>query len=472
MDRALFAAAVKRLALAGALVGRARDAAALLADCHAAECHAAGMAADAGLLAPLLLACAERGPAAWAEGRAVWRLARDLGLHSAAPVARAYERLCGACQGDPAAAADIAADLGAAGLEPATARRPRASLGTLVKRWRQVIEQTEWPDVDLRIKLRLGGASLCLRVELPSGPFAIAGADSGMMFAVCRLLAAITTSGSRSVLPRPKQAVVELLGGPCPFDFDVDDEDREAVDYSGFVSAYLLGVLRALRPAEGAASTLESLSVGITHEEFARPRYLGYPGRSPYAWPRANELQAALAPFGQLHTFTVSFNGSDSGVGPDAAAAIANCCPLLRSLVDLELILDSKRDPTPLRAIAEAIHTVHIALTERLNSCKLILDVFEAAGAQGARALAAPSLQYRRRPLEEAEAAAVVALPSLRRLRIRSDREIDSASPSSVRPFEILRRLRPEVSLELAEWRKSRATLRAMFEGRPSFTNL
>eukprot|EP00741_Cyanophora_paradoxa_P005699 tig00000903_g5525.t1 len=88
----------------------------------------------------------------------------------------------------------------------------------------------------------------------------------------------------------------------------------------------LLGLLRALRPPEGAASRLERLSVRFGGVDREHPR-LGW-----MAWPAAAELRAALAPFAALRALDLSFGGLDADFSPGAAAAVAAACPLLRSL--------------------------------------------------------------------------------------------------------------------------------------------
>eukprot|EP00741_Cyanophora_paradoxa_P009782 tig00000147_g9478.t1 len=69
------------------------------------------------------------------------------------------------------------------------------------------------------------------------------------------------------------------------------------------------------------------------------------------------------------------------------------------------------------------------------------------AGRLGGGALPIAELELlMHRPLEEAEARAILALPALRRLRISSPLPFDY----SLRPFEVLRGLRPEVAVKVS----------------------
>eukprot|EP00741_Cyanophora_paradoxa_P003400 tig00000704_g3303.t1 len=246
------------------------------------------------------------------------------------------------------------------------------------RRWRRVIEETEWPSVELRVKggkptdwtssgvvikrskqprtagaggagprheysllsalfeegrLRLGGSAGCsfaLRAELPqvgaedSNAAVLTESHQLAAFAACELLGAVASSLSDPTQLR--EVSVEFSRAPGS-----SSSSRVANAYrlatEDLLRSSLLGVLRALRPPAGApASRLEGLSVVF------RGRWRGDAAGPRQAWPRAAELRAALAPFGRLRSLTLSFARADAGADGAAAAAIAAACPLLRSL--------------------------------------------------------------------------------------------------------------------------------------------
>eukprot|EP00741_Cyanophora_paradoxa_P010983 tig00020553_g10617.t1 len=233
-------------------------------------------------------------------------------------------------------------------------------LRAVCRRWRKVIQDMQWGSFELRVdqsgaavqdslsaiferrKLRLSpGASVSLRSELEpivcttddaeddaeddaretvSAAAAAAARQSHRRAAeaTCGLLAAITRSHAGPAQPR--RVIIELVKGYFPMSED-------------FVCVYLLGVLRALRPPEGAASGsgsgLESLSVGLVSKE---PVRWPLPGWAPMPWPQPEELGAALAPLGALRSLDLYFDHLDVGVGPGHAAVIAASCPLLRTV--------------------------------------------------------------------------------------------------------------------------------------------
>eukprot|EP00741_Cyanophora_paradoxa_P024584 tig00000269_g23735.t1 len=240
------------------------------------------------------------------------------------------------------------------------------------RRWRRVVEETEWASVELRIeggdatdwtggksgkrrkaaggegaggpggervyslltelfearKLRLGGSAGCsvaLRAEFPRPPTLRLG-KSGDVAAVekshqlaasaaCGLLA--TIAGRVCGPAQLREATVELINA---------SRIRRAT--RKLLRDVLLGVLRALAPQDGAASALECLSVGFTggpgSDDSESDRFM--------PWPEPDELRTALAPFGKLRSLTLFFNELDEGAALEAAAAIAEACPLLRSL--------------------------------------------------------------------------------------------------------------------------------------------
>eukprot|EP00741_Cyanophora_paradoxa_P010797 tig00020539_g10439.t1 len=246
------------------------------------------------------------------------------------------------------------------------------------RRWRRVVEETEWASVELRMnggitsfsywtdstakrppkrtrkrraqgdsskqperggkhdyaaatalfesgKLRLcSSRSVALRAELPQ----VAASERSRDVAVVKRSHQLAAEAACSLL----RAVVRSHSGPAQLrDVTVEllrvSGIREATE--SFLRRTLIGVLRALAPPKGAAacSALESLSIGMAGKEIV-PSWddMWMP------WPRAADLRAALAPFGRLRFLALSFNRADRGVGPEAAAAIAAACPLLRAL--------------------------------------------------------------------------------------------------------------------------------------------
>eukprot|EP00741_Cyanophora_paradoxa_P001778 tig00000073_g1723.t2 len=227
------------------------------------------------------------------------------------------------------------------------------------RRWRRVVEEREWASVDLRIKgvsgtaalsallgggarkLRLSaGSSVALRPELAAGeeeadseqaaasddldayrprlrPSARRGGGESWrpasherwLEAALIALAAVATAADPTAAaagqpqPQPRAVTGELLG--C--------NGRLRVPSLGaFLSAYLLGVLRALRPAAAVAGQSKRKSKS-----------------KPAPAPAAASALESLS----LRSLTLCFGEFDGGVGPEAAAAIAAACPLLRSIV-------------------------------------------------------------------------------------------------------------------------------------------
>eukprot|EP00741_Cyanophora_paradoxa_P009778 tig00000147_g9474.t1 len=210
------------------------------------------------------------------------------------------------------------------------------------RRWRRLVEETEWASFELtgaaasveqsresayeaaaalfeKRKLRLGGGgSVTLRPWVASWSL-IPDTGSAAVEAVCSVLSAITHTHSGPAQPR--EVIVELQE---LFDVSRFDED--------FLHAFLLGVLRALRPAEGAASGLESLSVGLTMEDEGGQG--DHCRRGSLPWPESADLRAALAPFGgALRSLHLFFGPRNAGLDAASAAAIAAACPLLRSVL-------------------------------------------------------------------------------------------------------------------------------------------
>eukprot|EP00741_Cyanophora_paradoxa_P011118 tig00020553_g10739.t1 len=246
-------------------------------------------------------------------------------------------------------------------------------LRRVCRRWRRVLEETEWASFELRVKidasaredeesgaadverafasasalfeegrLRLGGgARVSLRPELVSTE-AEAEAEEGAQdeghlraaAAACGLLASIArghaSGAGAGAGAAPREVVLEILRSsakppPLGFELDVREHGRTEDD---FVGGLLLGALRSLAPPEGAAgsgaSALEGLGLALTA---ADSDCLW----APWPWPPPGELRAALAPFAALRSLDLHFQAS-TGATAETAAAIAAACPLLRSL--------------------------------------------------------------------------------------------------------------------------------------------
>eukprot|EP00741_Cyanophora_paradoxa_P013357 tig00020684_g12899.t1 len=175
--------------------------------------------------------------------------------------------------------------------------------------------------LDQRVrKLRLSaGASVALRPKLAffGGVKAAIVRESHRrtVAAACSVLEVI--NGSHSGSAQPREVIVELRGADVLRRSDAD-----------FLKAYVLGVLSALQPSEGAVSALKSLSIGCTWDAGARDRSRP-DDRLRFAAP--DEMRTALAPFGKLESLDL-FSRNSFGIGADAAAAIVAACPLLKSL--------------------------------------------------------------------------------------------------------------------------------------------
>eukprot|EP00741_Cyanophora_paradoxa_P024540 tig00000269_g23694.t1 len=277
---------------------------------------------------------------------------------------------------------------------------PRASwpLRAVCRRWRRSVEDTEWTSFELaptsradgkgrtqasagrtrdgeqacvfiavaelfgQRKLRLGaGASVTLRPELFAFKDAKATQQSyrPTVEAACSLLAAIAGSRGGSAQPQPREAIVELRGAEALSAFRWHSGDD-------FLDTFMLGVLRALAPPEGATSALESLSIGCVCDQSARDRF-----DVDLPWPEAAKLRDALAPFGKLRSL-VLFSRRSFGAGPDAAAAVAAACPLLESLC---VALDVQWGSESLAALAPLAHLKRLVVAWPLRGSLLILSI-------------------------------------------------------------------------------------------------
>eukprot|EP00741_Cyanophora_paradoxa_P015810 tig00020904_g15263.t1 len=283
------------------------------------------------------------------------------------------------------------------------------ALRAVGRRWRRVIQETEWAsfavpkvpkqqsgehthvlDIAATLveekKLRLsGGASVTIRTELPScAGETLAAVDRShqrSLAAVCRVLSAVTSRRSR-----PAAAFASSAGLPSTRPEVVVDIACVGGRVDGnFVRAYLLGVLRALRPAEGAATSgLESLSVGLTSSSG------GGGGRELEGarWPMAGELEADLAVLGQLalRRLVLFFEDSD-GVSRKMAATIAAACPLLRSL---SLQPNKNSIPEVLAALAPLAHLEELVVVDKAfsNVARGLAALADGAAGQSLRSVA------------------------------------------------------------------------------------
>eukprot|EP00741_Cyanophora_paradoxa_P015841 tig00020904_g15293.t1 len=228
------------------------------------------------------------------------------------------------------------------------------------RRWRRVVEETEWPSFDLRFKgpnktaaeavlsfvekrtreLQLSaGASVSLRPEFEfefatSDPLKAAGFKRSLQCLVTATLEILAAVARRQSGPlQPRAATVELISSEdnrVPRSLlEAEHEDFRGGRYRlDFLSSFLFGVLRALQPADepASASTLESLSIGL------HPKVPHACSTDALPFPPAAELRAALAPFCQLQSLTLCFGELDQGIFPEEAAAVAAACPLLRAV--------------------------------------------------------------------------------------------------------------------------------------------
>eukprot|EP00741_Cyanophora_paradoxa_P009783 tig00000147_g9479.t1 len=246
-------------------------------------------------------------------------------------------------------------------------------LRRVCRRWRRVVEETEWASFDLRVrtkrikhvsdgvsalfkkrKLRLSaGASVALRPELEVG----ASRDLELwdiVGAVGDVLAAISVTHRGHNQAQPREVVVEFLEG----DADLFDEYACAVD-DLFMQLYVLSVLAAysyrLRDVGGTVSGLHSLSIGLSSRREALP---GSDRRMHFPSSADGELGAALAPFRELRSLDLFFHNS-AGIPPETAAIIAAACPLLRSITICPLIFAANE---VLAALAPLAHLEELAV--------------------------------------------------------------------------------------------------------------
>eukprot|EP00741_Cyanophora_paradoxa_P013507 tig00020693_g13042.t1 len=171
------------------------------------------------------------------------------------------------------------------------------------RRWRRVVEETQWASLELRVKdASCGpGSSVAITIERASQQAA------EVTCSVLKLAAAT----------QPREVAVKLLKGST----SVANDEGPADFDEHFLRGLELGVLRALRPPKKAASRLESLSVCLDPDS-EEGEWGGWPSAS------AAELRAALAPFGASALRSLGIFVDDS----EAAAAVAAACPLLRSV--------------------------------------------------------------------------------------------------------------------------------------------
>eukprot|EP00741_Cyanophora_paradoxa_P021876 tig00021374_g21116.t1 len=295
------------------------------------------------------------------------------------------------------------------------------------RRWRRVVEETEWPGFEMwrdenghepdRGAHETAAALVeDRRLRLGGGAGVVLGPDWRELAAACRLLAAFARSRSRSAAaggsrgaapaaaPAPatapllREVVVRVLGP------EYMDEHGFAEGYGpDFLSAYLLGALGALRPqdtepeAEGAPAPLEGLHLSLANAR-----------RSPLSIilpPPAAELRAALAPFGGLRSLSLCFPALDNGMPPEVATAIAAACPLLRSL---GLRPKDGSESAALAALAPLARLERLALAFRCQRGEV---------SEGVAALAAGP-----------------AGRSLRRLLFLNEAKLRLTRPSSARP--------------------------------------
>eukprot|EP00741_Cyanophora_paradoxa_P002523 tig00000076_g2447.t1 len=271
-----------------------------------------------------------------------------------------------AAVGAPAAAAamstlDALPDAVASGVFKTLGPGVSWPLRSVCRRWRQVIEETEWPSFELRTDEENSAGSAPSRhdaamalvkkrkMRLGDGASVSLGAGWREVEAACGLLAALVRGGggggSGAAPAQPREVAFRVLASEKGAEEDGYGED--------FLSRFVLGALRALRPPGGAPSRLEGLHFCLWNGVYA------YMRRNPLALPPGNELRAALSPFGKLRSLTLYFQAVQKGVTPEAAAAVAAACPLLRSL---SFRPDFDSESAALAALAPLAHLERLAL--------------------------------------------------------------------------------------------------------------
>eukprot|EP00741_Cyanophora_paradoxa_P014596 tig00020807_g14076.t1 len=282
------------------------------------------------------------------------------------------------------------------------------TLRGVCRRWRRVIEETEWEsfeldageafvescscshdeldgamslyanglDVDdrhtswaaklpflfLKRKLRLGaGASVSLRLRLSQeGSEEAAGRNVLKDAAAFTLLLAICGRA------RPAAVSFEFLGDGRG---EGGGLEQPTGDLGGQAegASFRIHLLHLLRTLGRSLPSLESLRVGFrwghefggTDDELA-DLYEEFPaGRAP--WPPAGELREALGPLGGLRSLTLAFDEPLMALSPEAAAAVAGACPLLRS-VAVSLRRSREAADGVLAELARLAHLERLAL--------------------------------------------------------------------------------------------------------------
>eukprot|EP00741_Cyanophora_paradoxa_P008350 tig00001299_g8077.t1 len=367
-------------------------------------------------------------------------------------------------------------------------------LRSVCRRFRRLIEEKEWAPASL--ELELDGADVCDslvslieegKLQLGSGAsvsIKLYSASEHTVEDVCSLLEAIT---------QPQKVDIEVLTGSMGW-LDVDDDTDKH-----FLRDLVLEVLCALEPKEGATSLLESLSICLDRSSY-EGEWECWPSAS------ASELKMFLAPFGALRSLGIFVEqvraaavvvaacpnlrdirlqaktserraGHDWGElmygGSDILAALAPLAFLEHAVLEYPDALTHLMDDDgsrvvvndglqklahgaagkTLRSIYFYLHTWIIcmrhlkSLSLNVASKSLATDpesIVEFLCSDVARrSLITFGLQlYTSRPLSEAEAEAIVALPALECLTISVDVSHDSGSssrelaPQPVPPYE------------------------------------
>eukprot|EP00741_Cyanophora_paradoxa_P002536 tig00000076_g2460.t1 len=285
------------------------------------------------------------------------------------------DEVAAAAAGDSPSAAQLAGafdalpDAVASGVFKWLGPRAMWPLRGVCRRWWRVIEETEWPAFELRTddkkpELKKSGAGSAAapsrhdaatalvekrKLRLSDGASVSLGAGWREVEAACGLLAALVSdggrggSGSGAAQAQPREVAFRSLRSK-------DGAEEDGYEYGeDFLSRFVLGALRALRPPAGAPSRLEGLHLAV----------YGTRNRIPRKKPPGEELRAALSPFGKLRSLTLYFNARDSGVTAEAAAAIVAACPLLRSL---SFRPDFASESAALAALAPLAHLERLVL--------------------------------------------------------------------------------------------------------------
>eukprot|EP00741_Cyanophora_paradoxa_P019640 tig00021135_g18958.t1 len=331
-----------------------------------------------------------------------------------------------------------------------------------------------WPAPDeLRAALApfAGLRSLCLCFP-PDDPGAGPGAAAAIAGA-CPLLRDLCLSADFDEIAEVAAALAALAG-----------LERLCLAWPGSNGLFdVTGALAALAdgPAGPALRSLEFLPQAGLHREgeFPARQAADEEAEGPGSQPLAIVGDAAFAALGRMPRLESlgPLCVDPDQLEPEAVVALGGA----RGLREASLVFTGSADPDREAAVPRALAAALSALP-RLHRLALDINCFCAGAADvlalleceaARRALARLELSLDR-PLEEAEAAALVALPALRRLALACS--LDGPAPDPLRPFQVLRGLRPEVNVRVdlgggggmgaEQLEEAEASVRRMLAGR------